>query len=72
MPKFARVIVDQSGSHAFDYEIPPQLGEKIEVGSRVRVPVRTRLLPATVIELLDESDAKGMRPIAAVIGSSSR
>lgn len=69
MPKFARVIVDQSGSHAFDYEIPPQLGEKIEVGSRVRVPVRTRLLPATVIELLDKSDAKGMRPIAEVIGS---
>ena len=69
MAQFARVLVDQSGSHAFDYEIPPQLDGKIAVGSRVRVPVRTRTLLATVIEVLGETDARGVRPITEVVGT---
>lgn len=68
MPKYARVLVDQSGSHAFDYEIPAALEPKVEVGSRVRVPVRARTALATVIELADKSDAKGVRPIERVLG----
>ncbi len=69
MPKFARVIVDQSGGNAFDYEISAAHAEKIAIGSRVRVPVRTRLVLATVVELLDETDATGVREIAEVIGT---
>ncbi len=69
MPKYARVIVDQSGSHAFDYEIPAPMVEKIAVGSRVRVPVRTRLVLATVVDLRDETDAAGVREISEIIGS---
>ncbi|MEA3186845.1 MAG: hypothetical protein QOD99_675, partial [Chthoniobacter sp.] len=61
--------VDQSGGQAFDYAIPELFREKIEVGSRVRVPVRMRLLLATVIELLDETAASGVREISEVIGS---
>jgi len=68
LPKYARVMVDQSGSHAFDYEIPEALASKIQIGSRVSVPVRNRSALATVIELLEESDAKGIRPIEKVIG----
>lgn len=68
MPQFARVLVDQSGSHAFDYSIPAHLEPKVEVGSRVRVPVRNRTTLATVIELSDQSDAKGIRPIERVVG----
>ena len=68
MPKYARVIVDQSGSQVFDYEIPDLLAAKIEIGSRVRVPVRMRMALATVIEILDRSDVKGIRPIEHVIG----
>jgi primosomal protein N' (replication factor Y) (superfamily II helicase) len=69
MPKYARVIVDQSGSNAFDYEIPAALDGRVQVGSRVRVPVRTREVLATVTGLLDETDARGVRPIAEVVGS---
>ena len=53
MPRYARVMVDQSGSHAFDYEIPPEMESNcIQIGSRVHVPVRNRSALATVIELL--------------------
>jgi primosomal protein N' (replication factor Y) len=68
MPKYARVIVDQSGSQVFDYEIPEALEAKIAIGSRVRVPVRMRLALATVIEVTDQSEVKGIRPIEHVIG----
>lgn len=68
MAQFARVLVDQSGSHAFDYSIPERLAAQIEVGSRVRVLVRARPALATVVELLAESDVPGVRPIEEVIG----
>ena len=69
MPGYARVMVDRSGGVAFDYEIPAALEPKIQVGSRVSVPVRNRTALATVIELLDHSEAKGIRPIGEVVGS---
>jgi primosomal protein N' (replication factor Y) len=68
MPKYARVIVDKSGSSVFDYGIPETLEPKIQIGSRVEVPVRQRMALATVVEVLDHSDARGIRPIQAVIG----
>ncbi len=68
MAKYARVIVDQSAGQMFDYEIPPAIEEKVQVGSRVRVPVRTRSLLATVIEVSDHTDAHGVRPIDSAIG----
>jgi primosomal protein N' (replication factor Y) len=67
MPRYARVLVDDSGSNAFDYEIPAGVAAQITVGSRVRVPVRTRTMLGTIIELLDATSASGVRPIAAVV-----
>ena len=66
--KFARVIVDQSGGTALDYAIPPEWEARVQTGSRVSVPVRQRQALATVIELLDESDVPGIRPILKVVG----
>jgi primosomal protein N' (replication factor Y) len=66
---FARVVVDQSGSNTFVYEIPAHLEASLQVGSRVRVPVRTRLLLATAIELLQKTDASGVRPIHEIVGA---
>src|SRR5688572_11297108 len=66
MPKFARVLLDDSGGRVFDYEVPDALAPA--VGSRVRVPVRLRTLPGTVIGLSDETEASGVRPIAELIG----
>src|SRR5438067_2415290 len=67
MAKFARVIADQSGSRAFDYEIPEALASKVQIGSRVQVLVRARPALATVINLLDETNAPGVRPISDVV-----
>ena len=66
--KFARVIVDQSGGTALDYAIPPEWEARVQTGSRVSVPVRQRQALATVIELLDETDVPGIRPLTKVVG----
>ena len=41
------------------------------IGSRVRVPVRTRLVLATVVELLESCDFPGIKPIAEVLSAKS-
>jgi primosomal protein N' (replication factor Y) len=66
MPTFARVLLDDSGGRAFDYEVPAELS--LAVGSRVRVPVRTRTLLGTIIELSETTDAEGVRLISEVVG----
>jgi len=69
--KYARVVPDRSGHSAFDYEIPEHLEGKVWIGSRVRVPVRTRLVLATVVELLESCDFPGIKPIAEVLSAKS-
>jgi len=69
MPKYARVLVDDSAGKAFDYELPAAVAAVLQPGSRVRVPVRTRTALATVIELLEETDAPGVKPIAEVVSA---
>ena len=66
--KFARVIIDRAIRRELDYAIPELLGERIGVGARVRVPFRDRRALATVVALLEETNAKGIREIEAVIG----
>lgn len=67
MPKYARVMVDESGGNAFDYELPE--GIALQIGSRVRVPVRTRTALGTIIDLRDSTDARGVKLIADVIST---
>src|SRR5215203_361682 len=67
MPRYARVLVDDSGSHAFDYELPPGIADELQIGSRVRVPVRTRTALGTIIELADETKASGVKIISEVV-----
>jgi primosomal protein N' (replication factor Y) len=69
MPKYARVLVDDSAGKAFDYELPAGVATILQPGSRVRVPVRTRTALATIIELLDETDVPGVKPIAEVVSA---
>jgi primosomal protein N' (replication factor Y) (superfamily II helicase) len=66
MPTYARVLLDDSGGRAFDYEVPEQLS--LVVGARVRVPVRTRTLLGTIIGLSETTDADGVRLISEVVG----
>ena len=65
------MVPDRSGHAAFDYEIPEHLEGKVWIGSRVRVPVRTRLVLATVVELLENCDFPGIKPIAEVLSAKS-
>jgi len=65
---YARVIIDRSIHRELDYLIPDSLAEKIGIGSRVRVPFREKSALATVVGLLEETDATGIRPIEALVG----
>jgi primosomal protein N' (replication factor Y) (superfamily II helicase) len=67
-PSYARVIIDRSIHRELDYLIPDTLADKVSIGSRVRVPFRERSALATVVAVLAETDAAGIRPIEALIG----
>src|SRR5438094_8353009 len=66
--KFARVIIDRAIRRELDYAIPERLSARVGIGARVRVPFRDRRALATVVALLEETNAKGIREIEAVIG----
>jgi primosomal protein N' (replication factor Y) len=67
-PSYARVIIDRSIHRELDYLIPEMLAERIGIGSRVRVPFREKSALATVVAVVDETEAPGIRPIEAVVG----
>ncbi|MEO6847461.1 MAG: primosomal protein N' [Chthoniobacterales bacterium] len=67
MEAYARVIPDQNLDRSLDYEIPEPFRGGVQVGTRVRVPIRQRLVLGTVVALLEETSVKGLKPIAEVI-----
>jgi primosomal protein N' (replication factor Y) (superfamily II helicase) len=67
-PSYARVVIDRAIHRELDYLIPETLAERIGIGSRVRVPFRERSALATVVALLEESHAEGIRSIEALVG----
>jgi primosomal protein N' (replication factor Y) (superfamily II helicase) len=69
MSRFAKVIPDNAGDRALDYAIPPGLEKAVQPGSRVRVPLRARLVQGTVIDVVDESEVEGAREVHDVIGN---
>src|SRR6267142_4034956 len=67
---YVRVIVDRAIHRELDYSVPESLTERVGVGSRVRVPFREKSELATVVALPEQTEAKGIRPIEAVIGEA--
>jgi len=65
---YARIIVDRAIHRELDYVVPAAFAEKIGVGSRVRVPFRDKTALGTVVAMLDESMAEGLKPIESVLG----
>ncbi|MEY5024565.1 MAG: primosomal protein [Verrucomicrobiota bacterium] len=63
--QYVRVVLDDSGSRIFDYSVPP--GWTVGVGARVRVPVRTRTVMGTVLEVSERTEFSGVKPIAQVL-----
>src|SRR5437763_4365257 len=67
-PAYVRVIIDRAIQRELDYSVPDTLADRISIGSRVRVPFRDRSALATVLATLEQSDAKGIRAIEALVG----
>jgi len=69
-PSYVRVIIDRAIHREFDYAVPEGLMDRVGVGSRVRVPFRDKSALATVVAITEESEAKGIRTIEAVVGEA--
>src|SRR5438034_10730304 len=65
---YVRVVVDRAIHRELDYSVPENLAGRVGVGSRVRVPFRDKSALATVVAIPEQSEAKGIRPIEAIIG----
>src|SRR3989475_152541 len=69
-PSYVRVIIDRAIHRELDYTVPDGLMERVGVGSRVRVPFREKSALATVVAVTEQSEAKGIRLIEAVVGEA--
>src|SRR5213593_3499609 len=69
-PSYVRVIIDRAIRRELDYAVPEGLLNRVGVGSRVRVPFREKSALATVVAVAEQSEAKGIRLIEAVVGEA--
>jgi primosomal protein N' (replication factor Y) len=66
----ARVTLEIAVRKEFDYSIPPELVERMELGTRVKVPFGPRLVMGVVTALVETSPHTNLRPISSVVGVS--
>jgi primosomal protein N' (replication factor Y) len=69
-PGYVRVIIDRAIHRELDYAVPDGLIDRVKVGSRVRVPFRDKSALATVVAVTEQSEAKGIRTIEALVGEA--
>src|SRR5882762_6379363 len=69
-PSYVRVIIDRAIHRELDYAVPEAWVNRVGVGSRVRVPFRDKSALATVVAITEQSEAKGIRILEAVIGEA--
>src|SRR5213080_821181 len=67
---YIRVLIDRAIHRELDYLVPETLAERVGVGSRIRVPFRDKSALATVVAVLEHSEAQGLRSIEAVVGDA--
>src|SRR5437016_3726618 len=67
----ARVTLELSLRKEFDYLIPPQFSEQVDVGSRVQVPFGARKVLGCVTAVAEESDHANLKSIIKVIGAQT-
>lgn len=67
----ARVTLELALRKEFDYLIPDELGVRVQVGSRVKVPFGARQLLGYVTALSETSPHTQLRPILKVVGAQS-
>jgi primosomal protein N' (replication factor Y) len=67
MPHYARVIPDDPTDKELDYLIPDLWASKVHIGSRVKVPLRSRETLATVVALIDKASVPEPKSIAGLV-----
>src|SRR5512136_1197065 len=67
----ARVTLEIALRKEFDYYIPPELANQVEVGSRVQVPFGSRKVLGCVTGLAEESARATLKPILKVLGAQT-
>ena len=70
MQTYARVITDDPTDKELDYSIPESWVGKVHIGSRVKVPLRSREILATVVALVDTPSVPEPKIISALISES--
>lgn len=70
MQHYARVITDDPTDKELDYVIPPSWAGQVQIGSRVKVPLRSREILATVVALVDTPSVPNAKNISALISES--
>lgn len=70
MQEYARVITDDPTDKELDYVIPSAWAGKVQIGSRVKVPLRSREILATVVALVDEPSVPNAKNISGLISES--
>ncbi|MFV0337157.1 MAG: primosomal protein N' [Chthoniobacterales bacterium] len=63
----ARVVLDRAAGKPLDYLVPVEFSSQVQVGSRVRVPVRGSRSLATVVALPEEGEVPNLKPIESVV-----
>jgi len=67
----ARVSLEIALRREFDYAVPPDLADKVDVGSRVQVPFGARKILGVVTAVAEESAHANLKPIIKVIGAQT-
>jgi primosomal protein N' (replication factor Y) len=67
----ARVTLELALRKEFDYLIPPEMAEQVDVGSRVQVPFGARKVLGCVTAIAEESAHTNLKPITKVIGAQT-
>jgi len=70
MIRVAVVLPEKAGDRAWDYAIPDSLAGRIGPGARVKVPIRSRSVVGTVVDVKEEEANRNLRPIQEVIGET--
>ena len=67
----ARVSLEIALRKEFDYAIPPELADRVDVGSRVQVPFGARKVLGVVTAIAEESAYTKLKPVIKVIGAQT-
>jgi len=67
----ARVTLELALRKEFDYLIPAELADQVDVGTRVQVPLGARKVFGCVTAVAEESGQAKLKPILKVIGAKS-